>query len=77
MEIFERRRGVEMASAISLGEAYFCLNCEVVTNCSDTCPVCGHKQLWLLENWLGRVNGFKNNGHKEDTLPRVQSAPTF
>ena len=47
---------LEVASAIRLEEAYFCLNCEVVTNFSDICPVCGHRELWPLEKWLGRVN---------------------
>jgi len=53
---------LEGVSAIRLEEAFFCLNCEVVTNCSDICPACGHSHLWLLENWLGRING---TGEKE------------
>jgi RNA polymerase subunit RPABC4/transcription elongation factor Spt4 len=68
---------LEMASVIRLGEAYFCLNCEVLTNCSDICPVCGHRQLWLLENWIGKINALENGSDKEGTLKRVQLAPTF
>jgi len=51
---------LEVASAIRLEEAYFCLNCEVVTNFSDICPVCGHRELWPLEKWLGRVNSLED-----------------
>ncbi len=46
---------LEIASAIRLGEAYFCLSCEVVTNCADICPACGNRKLWPLQNWLGKV----------------------
>ncbi len=46
---------LEISSAIRLGEAYFCLSCEVVTDCADNCPVCGNRNLWPLENWLGKV----------------------
>ena len=56
---------LEIPSAIRLGEAYFCLNCEVVTNCSDICPACGHKKLWLLENWIGKINPRQNGSNKE------------
>ena len=55
---------LEVASAIRLEEAYFCLNCEVVTNFSDICPVCGHRELWSLEKWLGRVNGLEDSMDK-------------
>ena len=62
------KRGVKMAlevaSAIRLEEAYFCLNCELVINFSDKCPVCGHGELWSLEKWLGRVNSFENSVDK-------------
>ena len=68
---------LELASAIRLEEAYFCINCEVVTNCSDICPACGHRQLWPLENWLGRLNGTENSGDKKGTPRGVQFAPTF
>ena len=64
----------EVASAIKLGEAYFCLNCEVVTNCVDTCPACGHRQLWRLENWLGKVNASENSMDKEVILQEVHLA---
>ena len=49
------KMSAEEISSIRLQEAYFCLNCEVVTNCVDICPACGNKQLWSLENWLGSV----------------------
>ena len=61
---------LEIASAIRLEEAYFCLNCEVVTNCADICPACGHRQLWSLENWLGRVNDCQIRGDEEGILTR-------
>ena len=59
---------IEETSAIRLEEAYFCLNCEVVTNCINICPACGHEQLWSLENWLGRVNVRENRRDEEGTL---------
>ncbi len=45
----------EILSAIRLEDAFFCLNCEAVTNAVDVCPVCGDRQLWPLQNWMGRV----------------------
>jgi len=66
----------EVASAIKLESAYFCLSCEVVTNCSDICPACGHRQLWHLENWLGRVHGQENSSGEEFTLLEAQPART-
>jgi hypothetical protein len=68
---------IEVASAIRLESAYFCLSCEVVTNCSDICPACGHRQLWLLENWLGKINARENGSDKEGTLKGVQLGSTF
>ena len=68
---------LELASVIRLGETYFCLDCEVLTNCSDICPVCGHRQLWLLENWIGKINARENGSDKEGPLRGVQLAPTF
>jgi len=62
---------IEVSSRIRLEEAYFCLNCEVVTNCLDICPACGHRELWSLENWLGRINGGENSGDKEGSLSRM------
>ena len=47
---------LEMPFTIWLETAYFCLNCEVITNCADICPACGQRKLWHLENWLGRAN---------------------
>ncbi len=52
-------------SAIRLEEAYFCLNCEAISNCVDTCPVCGHRLLWCLESWLGKVNTGENSMDNE------------
>ena len=63
--------GVEVASAIRLGEAYFYLNCEAVTDCSDLCPKCGHSQLWLLQKWIGKIDASKNSSDKEDTSKDV------
>ncbi len=59
------------ASAIRLEEAYFCLNCEVVTNRCDMCPACGHSQLWSLEKWLGNVSGHEENIDREGALQEV------
>jgi len=55
---------LEAASAIRLEEAYFCLNCELVTNLSDICPICGHRKLWSLEKWLGRLNSLEDGTDK-------------
>ena len=51
----------EILSAIKLEDAFFCLDCEAVTNCSDVCPACGNRHLWSLQIWLGRV-GDRGNG---------------
>lgn len=66
----------ELGSAIKLEDAYFCLNCEAITNYVDICPICGERQLWALENWLGRVNGFENSRYMKPVLPEVQLART-
>ena len=63
----------EPVSVIRLKEAYFCLSCEVVTNCADICPACGHRQLWHLENWLGRVHGQNNDRHEESALTKMEN----
>jgi len=68
---------IEVASAIRLESAYFCLSCEVVTNCADICPACGHRQLWPLENWIGKINARENSNGKEGTLKGVKLAPSF
>jgi len=47
---------IQLAARISLEDAYLCLNCEVVTNSAGLCPSCGHKHLWPLEQWIGRVD---------------------
>jgi len=59
----------KMPSAIRLKEAFFCLSCEVVTNCSDSCPACGDRKLWHLEHWLGRINAYESI---EDKVPTSQ-----
>jgi len=59
---------LEVPSTIRLETAYFCLSCEVITNCADICPACGHRKLWHLENWLGRVHGQENSGDEKGTL---------
>ena len=64
----------KVVSAIKLEEAYFCVNCELVTNCLDICPACGHRELWSLERWLGRVNGCENSMNKEGTLRGIRLA---
>ncbi len=66
---------LEIASAIRLEIAYFCLNCEVITNCSDMCPACGHRHLWSLENWLGRLNGSENRVDEEGILTKRGKLP--
>ena len=68
---------LEQISTINLGETYFCLDCEVLTNCSEICPVCGHRQLWLLENWIGKINARENGSDREGTLKGGQLAPVF
>jgi hypothetical protein len=69
--------GSEMASVIRLGEAYFCLNCEVATNCPNLCPSCGHSQLWLLQNWIGKINAPENASDNEGTPKDVRLARPF
>ena len=48
---------IQAGTKIRLEDAYLCLNCEVVTNSAGLCPSCGHKHLWPLEQWIGRVSG--------------------
>ena len=62
---------IEVASVIRLESAYFCLNCEVITNSSDICPVCGHGELWHLEHWLERVNAHERVEDKVSTSQEV------
>ncbi len=68
---------VEVASAIRLEDAYFCLSCEAVTNCVDICPACGHRQLWPLQNWLGRVNNHETSRYRKSELAEVQPERTL
>ena len=62
----------DLRSSIRLEEAYFCLSCEAVTNCSDICPACGHMYLWSLQNWLGRVNGPEFSKYGKSSSKRIQ-----
>jgi len=65
----------EILSAIKLEDAFFCLNCEAVTNCSEICPVCGNRQLWCLQNWLGRVGERGESRYRKPTLEEFQPVP--
>ena len=65
---------IEMPSAINLEDAFFCLNCEAVTNCSDICPGCGHGHLWPLEKWLGKINGHQDSQYERIFLQEVGPA---
>ncbi len=42
-------------SMITLHDAYFCLNCELITDNLYECPVCTNRMMWPIENWLNRV----------------------
>ena len=64
----------EILSAIKLEDAFFCLNCEAVTNCLDICPVCGNRQLWSLQNWLGRVSDEGISRYRKPTIEESQPA---
>ena len=64
----------EILSAIKLEDAFFCLDCESVTNCSDVCPACGNRQLWSLQNWLGRVGERGNGGFSAPLIKESQPA---
>jgi hypothetical protein len=63
----------EILSAIKLEDAFFCLDCEAVTNCSDVCPACGNGRLWSLQNWLGRV-GEEGNSKYRPMIEEFESA---
>ncbi len=65
---------MEMPSTINLEDAFFCLNCEVVTNCPHVCPGCGHGQLWPLEKWLGKINGHGDSQYEKTFLQEVGPA---
>jgi hypothetical protein len=64
----------EILSAIKLADAFFCLDCESVTNCSDVCPTCGNRRLWSLQNWLGRVGEQGNSKSRKPTVEEFQPA---
>jgi len=64
----------EILSAIKLEDAFFCLDCEVVTNCWDVCPACGNRRLWSLQNWLGRVGDEGNSKYRKPTIEGFQPA---
>ena len=67
----------DLRSAIRLEDAYFCLSCEAVTNCSDTCPFCGHRYLWSLQNWLGRVNGPEFSKYRKSATRKIEAVRTL
>ncbi len=62
----------ETVSAIRLEDAYFCLNCEAITNCVDICPSCGNRGLWPVENWIGRVTD-GNSKYRPELLEQIQA----
>ncbi len=66
----------EIISAIRLEDAYFCLNCEAITNCVDICPSCGNRGLWPVQNWIGRVtdgNSKYRGGVLEEQVETVEA----
>ena len=63
--------GIRVLSTIKSGSAYLCLNCEVVTNSPTRCVVCGNRQMWPIENWIGRV------GHESYTQERTNRNTTI
>jgi RNA polymerase subunit RPABC4/transcription elongation factor Spt4 len=67
----------DSVSAIKLEEAHFCLSCEAVTNCSDTCPACGQTYMWSLQSWLGRIYGPDFHKNKKLNLNEVSQTKTF
>lgn len=40
--------------AFPLAEAFLCLDCEAVGNCSTGCPACASAHLARLDTWLNR-----------------------
>jgi hypothetical protein len=64
----------EILSAIKLEDAFFCLDCETVTNCSDVCPACGNRRLWFLQNWLGRLGDQGNSKYRKTKIEEFQPA---
>lgn len=44
-----------MYSRILLKSAYFCQNCESITDCKNSCPGCGSSAILPLSCWLSRV----------------------
>jgi hypothetical protein len=63
----------EEVSSIRLEKAYFCLNCEVVTNCINICPICGQRQLWPLRNWLGNIIWPRKKGLIKSILAGIEN----
>ncbi len=68
---------VEKGTVIRLEDAYFCLNCEAVTNYVDYCPRCGERQLWALESWLGRVTGPEHSRYKKSEAPEYRAVQSL
>ena len=70
----------EILSVIRLEDAFFCLSCEAVTNAVDVCPVCGDRQLWPLQNWMGRVGNREKSRYgmpaREELQPGAQKIET-
>ena len=64
----------EISAIIRLEDAFFCLDCEIITSCSDVCPVCGNHRLWFLQNWLGSVGDQENSKSKKPTIREFQPA---
>jgi RNA polymerase subunit RPABC4/transcription elongation factor Spt4 len=64
----------EILSAIKLEDAFFCLNCEAVTDGVKVCPVCGKRQLWPLQNWIGRVGNRENSRYGKSAREEFQPA---
>jgi len=64
----------EILSAIKLEDAFFCLDCEIVTNCSDVCPACGNRRLWFLQNWLGRAGDQGKSKYRKPPIEEFQPA---
>jgi hypothetical protein len=67
------KKSGEILSAIKLEDAFFCLNCEAVTNAVDVCPVCGDQQLWPLQNWMGRVGDRENSRYGMPAREELQA----
>lgn len=43
------------SGAIKLSRAFVCVSCDELFEASQTCPVCGSKQVWPIANWLQKA----------------------